>query len=199
MWLLNGKTILVTHGTTENATTSNLTVPNISEMGFGVYTCIVDDGFYDTVTESVTVVETDELYFVGGQTEIQANTVAGGSLALVCPVRGGIGNHTVLFVRGSLTLNNDLDRVTVDSIPSGGIEAVIDPVLPEDAGQYRCTATDGVTFITLQYQVNILGMLWHDIIGSVVTFTEVLVGLGQCHKQLHCVSLQSVWIEIFGW
>lgn len=163
VWLLNGETISVTHRIAEYTTASNLTIPNISELGFGVYTCIVDDGFYDAVNESITVVETDELYFVGGQTTIQANTAIGGRLALVCPtVRGGIGNHTVSFVRGSSTLNSDLERVTVNSIPSGGIEVVIDPVLSEDAGRYRCTATDGVTSITLQYEVNFLGMLGYD-------------------------------------
>ena len=163
-WLLNEEAILVTHSIAENANTSTLTISNISEMGLGEYTCIVDDGFHDAVNASIIVVETEELYFVGGQTTIQANTVNGSKLTLACPVRGGMGNRTIQFIRGSTILDSDTNRMTVNRIPSGGIEVVINPVLSEDAGLLRCTATDGDVLITLNFQVNIVGEQWHSLI-----------------------------------
>ena len=158
-WFVNGEAIVesnISHSITrQNATASALTITNIPEAGLGVYTCTIDDGFYDPVNESVTIVETDQLYFVGGQTTI--NTINGSRLTLVCSVRGGVGRPIIHWVFGSRALHSDLDRVTVNRLSSSDLELIIDPILPEDAGQYRCTAVDGVTFITLNFQVDIAG------------------------------------------
>ena len=160
-WFINEEKIIrsnVTHSFARlNATASALTITNISDTGFGMYTCIIDDGFYDPVNESVTIVESEQLYFVGGQTTVQASAINGSRLTLVCSVRGGVGSPIIFWVNGSSALHNRLDRVMVNRLSSGGLELIIEPILLGDAGQYSCTATDGVTFITRNFQVDIIG------------------------------------------
>ena len=163
-WLINGEAVVesnISHSITRpNASASALTIANISEAGLGVYTCTIDDGFYDPVDESITIMETDELYFVGGETTVRIHATNGSRLALVCSVRGGVGRPIIRWVNGSSTLHSGLDRVTVNRRSPSDLELIIDPILPGDARQYGCIAIDGFTFITLNFQVDIAGKLY---------------------------------------
>ena len=124
------------------------------ESDLGSYTCTVSDPIHLPVSASVAVVETSELYFVGGMVQRLAQALNGSNLELNCTVRRGRGNVSVQWLKGTERLRSG-GRVTVSS---DGRQLTLDTVtLVDDMTVYTCRATDDVGSIELNFQVNVTG------------------------------------------
>ena len=125
------------------------------ESDLGSYTCTVSDPIHLPVSANVVVVETSELYFVGGRVERTARISNGSDLVLDCPVRRGRGNVSVQWLKGMERLRSG-GRVTVSS---DGRQLILDTVtlVEDDMTVYTCRATDDMHPIELNFRVNVTG------------------------------------------
>lgn len=124
------------------------------DSDLGSYTCTVLDPIHLPVSANIAVVETSELYFVGGMAQRSVPITNGSDLVLDCPVRRGRGNVSVQWLKGTEQLRND-GRV---AISSDGRQLILDTIiLVDDMAVYTCRATDEMGSIELNFQVNVTG------------------------------------------
>ena len=156
-WTFNGSVVTPStrHTIVTQGQTSVLNISDLMESDMGSYTCTVSDPIHLPVSANVAVVETSELYFVGDTTVPRpAQTSNGSDLVLDCPVRRGRGNVSVQWFKGTERLRSG-GRVTVSS---DGRQLILDTVtLVDDMTVYTCRATDDVSSIELDFQVNVTG------------------------------------------
>ena len=113
----------------------------------GNYSCNVMDAIHLPVSAEVSVVETSDLYFVGGTINRTEAVPNGSALVLPCPVRGGNGSVSVQWFRW-LT---DEARVAV----SHDKLLILNPATLADEATYVCMATDDETSIELEFEVTV--------------------------------------------
>ena len=124
------------------------------DSDLGSYTCTVLDPIHLPVSANIAVVETSDLYFVGGMAQRSVPITNGSDLVLDCPVRRGRGNVSVQWLKGTEQLRND-GRV---AISSDGRQLILDTVtLVDDMTVYTCRATNETGSIELNFQVNVTG------------------------------------------
>ena len=158
-WMLNTTDIAAddTHIITGDGSSSNLTVTLLTEQDLGCYMCIAVDDLNTLANATVTVTETQELYFNGGNVTRRPNITRRDVLRLECPIRGGQMTPSVRWFRMTKELYNGTDGVIIDSLPSGSSVLVDAGVTAGDVFTYSCTASDGMDHIRLDFQVTIVG------------------------------------------
>ena len=157
-WTFNGSAVTPStrHTTVAQGQTSVLNISDLMESDLGSYTCTVSDPIHLPVSANVAVVETSDLYFVGGMVQRPAQISNGSELVLDCPVRRGRGNVSVQWLKGTERLRSG-GRVTVSS---DGRQLILDTVtLVDDMTVYTCRATDDVRSIDLNFRVNVTGSM----------------------------------------
>ena len=156
-WTFNGSVVTPStrRTTVTQGQTSVLNISDLTESDLGSYTCTVSDPIHLPVSANVAVVETSELYFVGGMVQRPVQTPNGSNnLVLDCPVRRGRGNVSVQWLKGTERLRSG-GRVTVSP---DGRQLTLDTVtLVDDMTVYTCRATDDVSSIELNFQVDVTG------------------------------------------
>ena len=155
-WTFNGSVVTPStrHTTVTQGQTSVLNISDLMDSDLGSYTCTMSDPIHLPVSASVTVMETNELYFVGGVVQRTAQISNGSDLVLDCPFRRGRGSISVQWLEGTERLRSG-GRVTVSS---DGRQLILDTItLADDMKVYTCRANDDTHSIELTFRVNVTG------------------------------------------
>ena len=171
-WQLNTTEITGddTHIITSDGSSSSLTITPITEQDLGRYMCIANDNLNHPANATVTVTETPELYFNGGNVTRDLIFIRSDALRLECPIRGGQMTPSVRWFRATKELYDGEEGVTIGSRPNGSSVLTDAGVTTASVFTYSCTASDGVDHIRLDFRVTIAG-------GSVLPSAVATAGL----------------------